>query len=50
MGGYHGHRYVLRRQAVLEKMREFLPVGMEAALITDPSLACVPPKVIQPSS
>ncbi|MGD9948600.1 MAG: phage tail protein [Desulfobulbus sp.] len=44
MGAYHGHRYVLRRQAVLEKLREFLPVGMEAVLVLDPSLACVPPK------
>ncbi|MDD2465763.1 MAG: phage tail protein [Desulfobulbus sp.] len=44
MGAYHGHRYVLRRQAVLEKLREFLPVGMEAVLVLDSSLACVPPK------
>lgn len=44
MGAYHGHRHVLRRQAVLEKLREFLPVGMEAVLVMDPSLACVPPR------
>ncbi len=44
MGAYHELRYVLRRQAVLEKLHEFLPVGMEAVLITDPSLACAPPK------
>nr|WP_321465816.1 phage tail protein [uncultured Desulfobulbus sp.] len=44
MGAYHGHRLVLRRAAVLEKLREFLPVGMEAVLVMDPSLACVPPK------
>lgn len=46
IGAYHEHRYVLRRLAVLEKLQEFLPVGMEAVLITDPSLACAPPKAI----
>ena len=44
MGAYHGHRYVLRRAAVVEKLREFLPVGMEAVLVMDPSLTCVPPR------
>lgn len=44
MGAYHERRYVLRRQAVLEKLQEYLPVGMEAVIITDPSLACAPPK------
>lgn len=45
MGAFHERRYVLRRQAVLEKLQEYLPVGMEAVIITDPSLACAPPKV-----
>lgn len=44
MGAYHDQRLVLRQKAVLEKLREFLPVGMEAALVLDPTLACPPPK------
>ena len=44
MGAYHDRRYVLRRQAVLEKLQEYLPVGMEAVIISDPSLPCAPPK------
>lgn len=44
MGACHDLRYTLREQAVLDKLAEFLPVGMEAVLVPDPSLACVPPK------
>ncbi len=47
MGAYHDLRYTLREQAVLDKLTEFLPVGMEAVLVADPSLACVPPEAIQ---
>lgn len=47
MGAYHQARYVLRQQAVLDKLQEFLPLGMEAVLIADPSLACPPPTVTQ---
>ncbi|MBM9613174.1 hypothetical protein JWJ90_02615 [Desulfobulbus rhabdoformis] len=46
MGAYHGHRYVLRRLAVVEKLREFLPVGMEPVLVMDESLRCVPAKAV----
>ena len=48
LGACHDYRYVLRRKAVLEKLREFLPVGMEAVLVADPSLACAPPKATKP--
>lgn len=48
MGACHDYRYVLRQRAVLDKLQEFLPVGIEAVLVTDPSLACRPPKVTQP--
>ena len=44
MGAYHDLRYTLREQAALAKLAEFLPVGMEAVLVPDPSLACAPPK------
>jgi hypothetical protein len=44
LGACHDYRHVLRQRAVLEKLQEFLPVGMEAVLITDRSLACAPPK------
>lgn len=38
MGAYHRDRHCLRRAAVLEKLRDFLPVGIEAALVPDPRL------------
>ncbi len=43
LGACHDLRYVLRQKAVLEKLKEFLPLGMEAVLVADPSLACAPP-------
>lgn len=46
LGACHEYRYVLRQQAVLDKLKEFLPVGMEAMLVADTSLACAPPKPI----
>ncbi len=45
LGACHDYRHVLRQRAVLEKLQEFLPVGMEAVLVADPSLTCAPPKV-----
>lgn len=48
LGACHDYRYVLRRKAVIEKLQEFLPVGMEAVLVADPSLACAPPKEAKP--
>lgn len=46
MGACHDYRHVLRRRAVLDKLQEFLPVGMEAVLIADDTLACLPPEAI----
>lgn len=48
LGACHDFRYVLRQRAVLDKLQEFLPLGMEAVLVPDPSLACPPPKAIEP--
>lgn len=44
MGAYHHKYYSLRAEAVLEKMREFLPVGIEPVLIHDTRLLRVPPE------
>ncbi len=44
MGACHDFRHVLRQKSVLEKLQEFLPVGMEAVLVADASLTFVPPK------
>lgn len=44
IGGCHDYRYVLRQKAVLEKLQEFLPMGLEAMLVMDTSLACLPPE------
>lgn len=43
LGAYHNHRHVLRERAVLDKLKEFLPVGMEAVLVADETLSCPPP-------
>jgi Phage tail protein (Tail_P2_I) len=44
MGGCHELRHVLRRRAVQDKLHEFLPVGIEAVLVFDRTLACAPPR------
>ncbi|MGD2115922.1 MAG: phage tail protein [Acidobacteriota bacterium] len=38
MGAYHRHHHCLQRAAVLDKLADFLPVGIEAALVPDPRL------------
>lgn len=42
MGAYHHHYYALKAEAMLDKMREFLPVGIEPVLIYDKGLLQVP--------
>lgn len=42
LGAYHEHRYALSREAVADKLREHLPVGIEPVLIPDPRLHLVP--------
>lgn len=44
MGAYHHKYYSLKVEAVLDKMREFLPVGIEPVLIQDTRLLRVPPE------
>jgi hypothetical protein len=44
MGAYHHKYYSLKWEAVLDKMREFLPVGIEPILIQDTRLLRVPPE------
>ncbi|WP_374569198.1 phage tail protein [Ideonella sp.] len=43
-GACHDLRYTLREQAVLDKLRDFMPVGMEPVLVPDTSLRCKPPR------
>ena len=43
MGAYHHRYYSLKAEAMLMKMREFLPVGIEPVLIQDTHLLHVPP-------
>ena len=38
MGAYHRDRHCLQRAAVVEKLKDFLPVGIDAALVPDPRL------------
>jgi hypothetical protein len=44
MGGHHERRYCLQGAAVLDKLDDFLPVGIEAVLIPDPRLLTPPPE------
>ncbi|MBP8132844.1 MAG: hypothetical protein KAY13_01105 [Zoogloea sp.] len=47
MGAYHDFAYTLREQAVMEKLKDTLPVGIEAVLAPDPSLGIAPPVLRQ---
>jgi hypothetical protein len=42
MGAYHHRHYSLLMAAVLDKLNEFLPVGIEAAIVPDERLLQVP--------
>ncbi|QDF96877.1 hypothetical protein CJ010_10205 [Azoarcus sp. DD4] len=44
MGACHALAYTLRERAVIEKLKDFLPVGIEAVLAPDASLVCAPPQ------
>lgn len=46
MGAYHHKYYSLKQNAVIEKIREFVPVGIEPILIHDAHLLNVPAKQI----
>jgi hypothetical protein len=43
LGAYHHQRLSLRWDAVQDKLKEYLPFGMEAVLIPDVRLSCAPP-------
>jgi len=44
MGAYH-HRFLVRqRHAMLDKLKDYLPVGMQASLIPDERLLAIPPE------
>jgi hypothetical protein len=50
MGAYHERRYCLQGAAVLDKLEDFLPVGIEAVLVPDPRLLIPPPTPKAPVS
>ena len=43
MGACHDDFHTLREAATLDKLKDYLPVGMEAVLAPDASLECAPP-------
>jgi hypothetical protein len=49
LGAYHHRRYFLRDQAVLARVREFLPAGMDAVLVPDERLG-MPLPVVAPDA
>lgn len=46
LGAFHERLYCLRWSAVLQKLLDYLPVGMQAVLIPDPTLRCAPPEAV----
>lgn len=47
MGAYHAWRYVAEAAAVIDKLKDFLPVGIDAVLIPDERLLCKPPTPVK---
>ncbi|MDP2104555.1 MAG: hypothetical protein Q8J76_01070, partial [Desulfobulbaceae bacterium] len=45
MGCYHDRHYVLRAEAVIDKLKDYLPLGLEAVLVYDKRLLCPIPIV-----
>jgi len=45
MGAYHHLKHCLQAAALLTKLEEYVPVGLEAALIPDPRLLSLPPTI-----
>lgn len=46
MGAYYHRRYCLNRQAALDKLSDFLPLGITAILIPDHTLLCQPAQAV----
>lgn len=47
MGAYHEQRHCLRREAIVDKLSDYLPVGIKAVVIPDERLLCAPPVHIE---
>jgi hypothetical protein len=43
MGAFHSRSYVAQWEAIVHKLQDFLPVGIEAVVIPSSSLACPAP-------
>lgn len=50
MGAFHHRYYTLKAKAMLKKMREFLPVGLEPIMIQDERLLHEPPEKLTTTS
>ncbi len=46
LGAYHHRAYALKDRAVLDKLAEYLPLGLAPALVYDDQLVCAPPILI----
>ncbi|MDX8391066.1 MAG: phage tail protein [Mariprofundaceae bacterium] len=44
MGTYHHRHYCLRWKAVIDKLGDYMPIGIEPVLIPDERLGCTPPE------
>jgi len=45
MGAYHFQRYCLKERAVLDKLNDYMPIGIEPVLIPDMRLQHLPPEL-----
>ncbi|MEM7429945.1 MAG: phage tail protein [Pseudomonadota bacterium] len=45
IGAFHAWRFSAQRQAVRDKLADFLPPGLEPVLVWDPTMLCEPPAV-----
>ena len=43
LGAYHHRGHAVHARAVLDKLRDYLPVGQSAVIIPDPKLNFPPP-------
>jgi hypothetical protein len=46
LGAYHHRAHALKDQAVLDKLADYLPLGLAPALVYDDQLVCAPPTLI----
>jgi hypothetical protein len=43
LGAHHEQKYTLREQAVIDKLADYLPLGITPVLVPDDTLLCAPP-------